>query len=35
MVNRKYVKLFETLRKEKFVIEEKWSGIYYIINDTD
>lgn len=29
----KPVKLLKTLRKEKFIIEEKWSGIYYIIKE--
>ena len=27
---RKPIKLFEKLKKEKFHIEEKWQGIYYI-----
>lgn len=27
---RKPVKLFKRLRKEKFTVEEKWQGIYYI-----
>ena len=26
-------KVFEKLRNEKFVIEEKWVGIYYILKD--
>lgn len=30
---RKPVKLFKTLQKEKFRIEEKYSGIYYIIKE--
>lgn len=30
---RKPVKLFKKLKKEKFLIEEKWSGIYYIIKE--
>lgn len=28
---RKPVKLFKKLKKEKFLIEEKWRGIYYIL----
>jgi len=30
---RKPVKLFKKLQKEKFIIEEKWPGIYYIIKE--
>lgn len=30
---RKPVKLFKRLEKENFTIEEKWSGIYYIIKE--
>ena len=30
---RKPVKLFSKLREDKFIVEEKWSGIYYIIKD--
>lgn len=29
----KPIKLLEKLRKEKFLIEEKWAGIYYIIKE--
>ena len=30
---RKPVKLFKKLRKQKFDIEQKWKGIYYIIKE--
>lgn len=30
---RKPVKLFKRLKKEKFAVEEKWQGIYYIIKE--
>ena len=30
---RKPVKLFKKLKEQKFIIEEKWKGIYYIIKE--